>query len=682
MLSGAAREGPAAEAGELGGAGRFQSEREEVPLAEQAAHAAHGVQLLRGFNALGDDLHAEGVAEADHGLKHRGLAVISSGAGDELGRDFDDVDGQAGEVIERREAGAEVIDSDSDLALGHAIEDACGGIRIAIQGSLSDLKEQAGGVDGVGGEGLLELADHFRMIELAFRQVESEVKIGCVVRPVEQLAANGVHGFTAERDGEAGIFGDAEQLKEAVDGAVWAAEAEERFKALKLAADEVIDGLVPDFVLMPFKHAAEFPLGVLGGLAVGQCEVPVKDFADAAAVHAGAVQGEIRIADEDCGGRVLWTGDGQAHADADANEGAEDLEGLLHVLEDAGGDGLKIVEVEDVFNQDGELVAGEAGGGIFRSQACLEAVGDGGEQGVSGGGAEGVVDLVEAVEIDEQDAAVLVATAGAALEREGEPVEKERAVGQAGEQVKEGVQLDFFFGLLSVGDVTKAEHIADFCGIYAERADDEGDVDEVAVFVDADGFSVDAASDVDFFFEHCEFVVAGLGDDQLTEASATDFFSGIAEHLGESGVGVEDVAAVDDDHGLRNAGQNVFHEARLGRLDAAAGVGNDDGFPEFGIEDAVGAFNGEQAAAAGGHGGVEGASGAGTDELGLRLRGAGEQSPEDVFNGAVDPVHIHEAEGLAGFHIGVDDSAGALKEDEDGQSIENFLLLCGVCVLR
>ena len=76
---------PAAQAGQLGGAGGLQGVGEEMTLAEFAAHEVQCVQLLGGFNSLRDDLHVQVVAEANDGLKHRCIAAGGDGSGDELG---------------------------------------------------------------------------------------------------------------------------------------------------------------------------------------------------------------------------------------------------------------------------------------------------------------------------------------------------------------------------------------------------------------------------------------------------------------------------------------------------------------------------------------------------------------------------------------------------------------------
>ena len=75
--------------------------------------------------------------------------------------------------------------------------------------------------------------------------------------------------------------------------------------------------------------------------------------------------------------------------------------------------------------------------------------------------------------------------------------------------------------------------------------------------------------------------------------------------LRERRIGIEHMVAVDDRHGLGNAGQHIFHQPRFGRPLPAAGMGHNDRLAQFRIESAVSAFDRKQASARGRHGGME-----------------------------------------------------------------------------
>ncbi len=56
---------------------------------------------------------------------------------------------------------------------------------------------------------------------------------------------------------------------------------------------------------------------------------------------------------------------------------------------------------------------------------------------------------------------------------------------------------------------------------------------------------------------------------------------------------------------LRKAGQHVLHQLRLGSALAFTGMGHDDALARLRVENAVGAFNGDETAILAGKSGVE-----------------------------------------------------------------------------
>ena len=104
--------------------------------------------------------------------------------------------------------------------------------------------------------------------------------------------------------------------------------------------------------------------------------------------------------------------------------------------------------VVDVLDEHGELVAAEPRGGVGAAQRVAQPLGDADEQLVAGGVAEGVVDRLEVVEVDEQHRHGL-AGAAAAQQRVVDAVAEQRAVGEVGERVVEGLVREL---LLQLGE--------------------------------------------------------------------------------------------------------------------------------------------------------------------------------------------------------------------------------------
>jgi len=110
-----------------------------------------------------------------------------------------------------------------------------------------------------------------------------------------------------------------------------------------------------------------------------------------------------------------------------------------------------------VAQHDDELVAAEAAEQVVVAQALVQARGGRLEQRIAGGVAEGVVDGLEAVQVDEQHRQRAAAIARH-LDGIGGLLAQQHPVGQAGEQVVMGQQFDALVGFALAGDVTEQHH--------------------------------------------------------------------------------------------------------------------------------------------------------------------------------------------------------------------------------
>ena len=129
--------------------------------------------------------------------------------------------------------------------------------------------------------------------------------------------------------------------------------------------------------------------------------------------------------------------------------------------EHALGDDGRLARVGDVLEleQHGELVAAHARDGVARAQRGVEPQRDGLQQPVAGLVAERVVDDLEAVEVEEQHGGAGVRLAAArAAQGLLEPVDEERAVGEAGQRVVQRVVLQALDGAAVVGGVADGAH--------------------------------------------------------------------------------------------------------------------------------------------------------------------------------------------------------------------------------
>ena len=135
--------------------------------------------------------------------------------------------------------------------------------------------------------------------------------------------------------------------------------------------------------------------------------------------------------------------------DADARRHRQLAPAGEHRLRQRGADALGDVERlavgRDAGHQHGEVVAGQAPGGRVGGQHALQARADADEHLVAGAVAEAVVELAEAVEVDEQHGGVAL-LAARAIERLLEAVLEQRAVREAGQRVLQPEPRDLLVG--------------------------------------------------------------------------------------------------------------------------------------------------------------------------------------------------------------------------------------------
>ncbi len=135
-----------------------------------------------------------------------------------------------------------------------------------------------------------------------------------------------------------------------------------------------------------------------------------------------------------------------------------------------------------------------------------------------------------------------------------------------------------------------------------------------------------------------------------------------------------------DGDGLGKAGQHVFHQPRFGSALPLAGMGHNDGLAQLGVQNAVGAFDGHQAAGLGRKRGVEGAAALRAGQRRLRLRRAGKSPHRTSSTGRGIHSPSVRPSMLARFGVGKDNLPGALQKHQNRQAIENLALRIGIRV--
>ena len=164
------------------------------------------------------------------------------------------------------------------------------------------------------------------------------------------------------------------------------------------------------------------------------------------------VQREVGLEDQIVDGGAVDRAERATDRHADANFGLVDQVGFLDRRDDPVGELFDLLAALRIGDDDGELVAAHAADVTVRADFVDQALGDRAKHRVALRVAEGVVDRLEAVEVEEHDRARHIAD-GRGAQRIAEQLADPPAVGQPGEDVDVGEVGQALLGLADLGDV-------------------------------------------------------------------------------------------------------------------------------------------------------------------------------------------------------------------------------------
>jgi hypothetical protein len=423
-------------------------------LAAGAAHGFEFFQLLGVFDALGDDIHAEGAGEGEDGADDEAGFVIVDDALDEGAVDFEGVEGEALEVVQRGVAGAEVVHVEADAEFFKGAHVALGGGGIGDEGALGDFEAEAAGLEAGLFEDAADAVDEVGLLELAGGKVDADAGflqlLAGAMTPFDELAAGFGEAPFAEGDDEAGFFGEGDELAGREEAAAGVAPADEGFKADDAIGAEIDFGLVvhDEFAGADGAFEVGFELEAIDGALAHALGVA----GDAGAfLAAGVHEGGFGVGHDFFGMGVedagLSDADGELGDEGVATEEDRVVEGFNETGGESGGFGFGV----GAFEKDHEFGADEAGGEGGIGEESLEAGRGFDEEAFAASGAEGFIEGIEAVESDGEDGEVPVGVLKAAFEAVLEVVEEEGAVGEAGEGIGHAAGGDVAEGTGDVG---------------------------------------------------------------------------------------------------------------------------------------------------------------------------------------------------------------------------------------
>ena len=214
---------------------------------------------------------------------------------------------------------------------------------------------------------------------------------------------------------------------------------------------QVDDRLVEDLELAALQRPAQLGLGPHAGHGAGAHRL-VEQLVAPAAARLGAVHRRVGVAEQRRGRVGPRRGQGDARAHREEVLAAVEDQRPGHRGREPLGDLGDAAPRVDVGADHDELVAAQARDGVGHPHRGGQPRRQGEQHLVAGGVAEGVVDRLEAVEVEHEDRDVdaLALPAGQGV---SEAVERERAVGQPGERVvQRGMARDLLLAVALDGD--------------------------------------------------------------------------------------------------------------------------------------------------------------------------------------------------------------------------------------
>ena len=413
-----------------------QRAAEVVALGDVAAQLAQAVGDLLGLDALGDDLEAQVPREVDRRAHDRRVVVVVGHPEDERAVDLHLVQRQALEVGQRRLALAEVVERQADAEVAQPVQDLAGAARVRHDRVLGDLALQAVPGDAValergpGGIGQAGVDD------VAGRQVDRHGEVDPGGAPARALAHGRVEHPARQVGDHARALRERYELDRRQQAARRVLPAHERLHADHAARGQRDLGLVVQDELVLVEGPAQ--LGqqrqALGRVGVALEVVGL----DPRAGLLGLVHGDVGAAQQRRDVVAVQGAQRDADARLEVDRDAAQLERPLQGAVQAGGHLGHDAAVGDVAQQHGELVAAQAGEQVAAADDRAQAARDLDQQLVAVVVAERVVDLLEAVEVDQQERGRVALTLGGA-DRLLAALVQERAVGQAGQRVVQGL---------------------------------------------------------------------------------------------------------------------------------------------------------------------------------------------------------------------------------------------------
>ena len=388
-----------------------------------------------------DDLQPQPPRDPDHGPHDRGGRRVGPDAGDEALVDLQAPEREPAEVPERRVAGPEVVDGDRHPPVPEAAEQCGDGVDVSREDALGHLE-----LDQLRRHPrLLEDPDEARFeiwrTELRGRDVRGDDdRCEPAVEPAPEVRRRGAQDPLAERDDQAPLLGDRNELVWQHEPALRVVPADQRLRADDAPRLHLHLRLEVEDELSARERPAE-PRLRLEGLHRPERQLGPEGLEPAPFPRLGLT--ECRVGALHQAPRVPTVAGEERDPDtrAERDRPPSDLERAREDVPDLSDDGRAVGRVFEGDERDPELVGTDTGEDVPHGHRGGEPAGGGAEHLVSGRSPERLVEGREAVDVEDHEGKRL-RVGPRVRERPVELRLEAGAVREARERVAPGEELD------------------------------------------------------------------------------------------------------------------------------------------------------------------------------------------------------------------------------------------------
>src|SRR3954447_1518280 len=368
-------------------------------IALRLAYCAVGTDqfhLLIGLDAFDHHRHAKVGTEPCNAAQQRqrpiGVDALEEGA-----VDLHFLQREIVQIAEARVAGAEIVQRDSDADRVQLRQHVMRQLSVAQQRGLGDFDLEAMRWQSGNLQRVTDLAQHVALMELLRREIHRDAD---AFRPFHAFHAGFAQNPAAEIHDQAHVFRNRDDIDRRNGAANRMIPAQQRFTRPYPSRLEIDERLIEQLEFLVGQRLAQVQLQNTAGFDdLGH--FVAEEAESAAAVRLGAIQRHVGVLQERIGADIR-RGHGDTDARADFDQVIADLIALAQVLDDPTRQAGRLFGRFNVLLEHDELITAETSYEIFRTQHGAQPVGDRAQELVAAGMTEGVVDLLELVEIDEQ----------------------------------------------------------------------------------------------------------------------------------------------------------------------------------------------------------------------------------------------------------------------------------------